>query len=712
MTYYAVTGLINAITATLVGLFVISRHQSDIRRITFAAFVFSVAAWGYCYFLWQLADSEAAGLWWARGLMVGAIAAPACFFHHAVTLVRKERVRRYAVLIRFGYASSCVFLALVGTPLVVKNVARDLSFAYWPKPGVLFYVYTVFFWLYFFIGARLLYRGYRSARGVVRGQLRVLLIGSVIAFLGAGTNFLLWYEIPVAPIGNVVVPFYVLLAAYAIMKYQLMDIRIAFTRTGLLLGTYLIVLGVPFIVGWHGRVWLEALFPAGWWLVPLSLSTVLATIGPFVYAYLRRQAEARLLKEQRHYQRILRHAARGMTRVRNVSQLANLITRTVSQSVRLTHASLFIWDKTGQRYVLRASHGPQRLAVQPRSALQPTHALVRWLKDRRRILIDDSLGAEVDPAVIEELRNLKSALAVPGLIEQDLEGFLTLGPKLSGAGYSEDDLHAFSTLANEAAIAIENATSYEELVKANERLKAATERLLAQERLAAVGRFATGMAHEIKNPLAAIKTFVQYLPEKYANREFRDKFFRIVKSEIDRINGIVNDLSSFAKPSPLQLQPVHVGQLTRETLALLSDQCLKQGVDVSTSFKENGFSIHADPQQLKQVLLNILLNSLEAMGQGGRLRVSTHASGSYLMLRVADTGSGIPKECQATIWDPFFTTKETGMGLGLAVVQSVVERHGGHVTLASEPGKGTTIQISLPLSRQPSSRRPRRAQRT
>ncbi|MBI4343722.1 MAG: GAF domain-containing protein, partial [Candidatus Omnitrophica bacterium] len=404
------------------------------------------------------------------------------------------------------------------------------------------------------------------------------------------------------------------------------------------------------------------------------------------------------LREQRRYQRTLQLAARGMTQVRNVGRLASLITRLVSRTVPVTHATLLLWDATHRRYALRASHGPKRTALQSRYALEPDHSLIQWLLGQRRILTEEELTEHSDPAIREQMANLGAALIIPGLIEHRLIGLLALGPKRSGAGYSSDDLHAFGTLAHEAAIALENAGSYEELVKVNEQLKAASERLALQERLAAAGQFAAGMAHEIKNPLSAIKTFAQYLPEKYQDRAFRDKFFRIVQSEIDRIDTIVRELSDFAKPAPLHLVPVHLSQLADDALTMLSSQCLKQGVEVRKAFGENGATIQADAGQLKQVVYNLLLNGLEAMERGGRLEVSTQLHNGYLVLRVADTGCGISEEQQKSVWDPFFTTKERGMGLGLAIVKGIIERHGGQISLSSLAGQGTSIEIRLPRS--------------
>jgi two-component system sensor histidine kinase HydH len=171
-----------------------------------------------------------------------------------------------------------------------------------------------------------------------------------------------------------------------------------------------------------------------------------------------------------------------------------------------------------------------------------------------------------------------------------------------------------------------------------------------------------------------------------------------VQAEIERIDGIVKELLDFAKPAPLQLQAVSVSKLAEDTLALLSDRCLQQGVQISTSFRENGLTIQADPQQLKQVVLNLFLNSLDAMPKGGRLEVVTQLAADRLALKVSDTGQGIPPDRVHQVWDPFFTTKERGMGLGLAIVKGVVERHGGQIAISSQPGQGTTVQLSLPVN--------------
>ncbi len=234
---------------------------------------------------------------------------------------------------------------------------------------------------------------------------------------------------------------------------------------------------------------------------------------------------------------------------------------------------------------------------------------------------------------------------------------------------------------------------HEELARRMERLE---QEVRQAEKLKAVSTLAAGLAHEIKNPLSSLKTFATYLPEKGADPAFQQKFQRIVTQEVDKIDRIVRELLDFAKPAPLQLQPVQVSHLLDETLDFLNSETLKHRIEVERSYDANG-SIRGDPQQLRQVFLNLFLNSLEAMDGGGKLSVSTVVRNGHLTVAIEDTGKGISKEHLSHLFDPFFTTKPNGTGLGLSVVHGIITEHRGTITLDSHPGRGTTVKIELPL---------------
>ena len=224
-----------------------------------------------------------------------------------------------------------------------------------------------------------------------------------------------------------------------------------------------------------------------------------------------------------------------------------------------------------------------------------------------------------------------------------------------------------------------------------------------QDRMKAVATLAAGMAHEIKNPLTAIKTFTEHLPQKSTDPEFINKFTNVVGAEVEKINSIVKQLLDFSKPSPLQLEKANMNQILEETLELLNAEFLKHQIRVEKKFSSTLPLIKGDKKQLKQAFLNIFLNSIQAMPNGGTLTVTTSLSsdlparpaGGRLLISVKDTGCGISKEQLHHIFDPFFTTKESGTGLGLSIVHGIIKEHGGKVEVSSATNVGTTFKIFL-----------------
>lgn len=221
------------------------------------------------------------------------------------------------------------------------------------------------------------------------------------------------------------------------------------------------------------------------------------------------------------------------------------------------------------------------------------------------------------------------------------------------------------------------------------------EEISKQDHLRAISTLAAGMAHEIKNPLTSIRTFAEYLPKKYDDHEFREKFSRIVVDEVDRVNNIVKQLLDFSKPSEPNLKSVLMAELLDQTLSLLTNNTLRYHIELSKQLDPYA-TVMADRNQLRQAFLNIFLNSIQSMREGGRLSVtSANERNGWIRVSIADTGAGIPAEQLNQVFDPFYTTKEDGTGLGLAIVHGIISKHGGKIKIESEVGKGTTVSVIL-----------------
>ena len=223
------------------------------------------------------------------------------------------------------------------------------------------------------------------------------------------------------------------------------------------------------------------------------------------------------------------------------------------------------------------------------------------------------------------------------------------------------------------------------------------------DRLASIGTLASGMAHEIKNPLTALKTFTQLLPKRYDDAEFRNDFSGLAGSEIARIERIVNQLLAFARPAPLMIEQVNLHEVIENAMRLVGPQAARQNVIIRKSFQAGQDFIAADKDRLQQVLLNLILNALQASSEHGWIELSTELApvaddqDPFIRLDVRDVGSGIPADKLPHIFDPFFTTKSEGTGLGLSVSYNIVAEHKGRLEVQSEPGRGTCFSIYLPV---------------
>ncbi|MCX6355494.1 MAG: ATP-binding protein [Candidatus Aureabacteria bacterium] len=241
------------------------------------------------------------------------------------------------------------------------------------------------------------------------------------------------------------------------------------------------------------------------------------------------------------------------------------------------------------------------------------------------------------------------------------------------------------------------------------------------DRLASLGTLAAGIAHEIKNPLVSLKIFTRLLPQNYRDKKFREEFSTIANEEIDRINGFVEQLLDFARPRSPLMKQIDVCDIVRNTLLLLNNKIKEQRIEVRAEIGAEPLLVMADGNQLKQVLVNIITNALQAIQDSGVLIVRVDLvkqqgyfpeairaegiaeeqarlkSGDNVVIEITDTGKGIDEKDILHLFEPFFTTKEAGVGLGLAIAHSIIEEHSGAIDVKSKVGEGTTFSIMLPL---------------
>jgi two-component system sensor histidine kinase HydH len=240
----------------------------------------------------------------------------------------------------------------------------------------------------------------------------------------------------------------------------------------------------------------------------------------------------------------------------------------------------------------------------------------------------------------------------------------------------------------------------QELARAYDQLQETFDQLRRADRLAALGQLSAGIAHEIRNPLGSIKGSIEILESEVSPENPKYEFIRIIKEETTRLNSIVAEFLKFARPSKPSIEPTSLNDLIESTLVLFAKQEGPSKVEIRKHLASRLPLISVDPDQIRQVLLNIILNGVQAMPEGGILDVTTRLEDEQdrVSVEISDTGTGIEEESLDRVFDPFFTTKPQGTGLGLAISHQLIKNHAGGINVRKNPDRGVTFQIELPIS--------------
>jgi len=228
MEFYALTGLINGIVGSVLGLFVYFKNRKALANKLFGLFCLAVSVWSYSYFLWQISTIAESALFWSRGLMAGAIFISIFYFHFIISFLK--RVKEHKKTLVFGYFIFTIFFFLNFTPFFVKNVTPKLNFSFWPNPGILYHPFLLLWLSYMAYSIYLLLKELSTATGVLKTQVKYILIGTIIGYSGGITNYLLWYDIRIPPFGNWTTTLYLIIVAYTFLKYHLLGIRVIITE--------------------------------------------------------------------------------------------------------------------------------------------------------------------------------------------------------------------------------------------------------------------------------------------------------------------------------------------------------------------------------------------------------------------------------------------------------------------------------------------------
>jgi signal transduction histidine kinase len=621
MTFYTTSLLATGLASVILGIFVYLQGKDRAPNLALALYTLTVAVWSIGQGLGELAPTHGWVLLWTRFNLAGAILIPAAFLTFVLALTGELKSRR--VILMVVGALAAVFLLSDLTPLFVREVAARPHFRFYPVPGPFYFVFPFYFLAVVSYGLFKLVSALRRAYGNLRNQLLYVILASLLGFAGGATAFFPTFNINFPPLTHILVPLYLAIAVYAILKHRLLDISVVIRR-GIIYSILTLIIAALYVllILLLGQAFQNL---TGWNSILATALFVFALVAVFepLRASIAAGVDHIFFRGKYDYQKTLKE---------------------------LSAAAVTIFD-------------PEELERKVVGAIQATLKVD---------LVEISKEKEVSPAF---------ELSLPMAAKGSVVGTLNLGPKLSGEGYTEEDIDLLTTLANQVAIARENANLYREILRA--------------DKLAALGTVAAGLAHEIKNPLASLKGMTQILPENLTDPGFVKNYVEMVPRQLDRINTIVETLMRIGKPQKYAMTGVNLSKILDDLFRLMENQARKKNIVFKKEW-EPDLLVQGDAEQLMQVFMNLILNAIDAMPKGGTLIIKgVGEEGKGVRVEVGDTGVGIPADKLKNVFDPFFTTKEGGMGLGLAVTYRIIKEHNGEIEVKSRMGEGTTFKIWL-----------------
>lgn len=390
----------------------------------------------------------------------------------------------------------------------------------------------------------------------------------------------------------------------------------------------------------------------------------------------------------------------------SLPRLADHILLSFSELSRYPHGALFLFEREHRHYRQIHTCGQIKSLVAP-SVMTVDHPLVQSLIADQHIVVGLESTLIPQSELSNDIANTlpgSYTLAVPLITHGTLIAFTVLHSPTTHATLSPVTIELLTAMARGAANALDSLLIYEDLRQSQSLLRR-TDRLRSLEIIAG------GFAHEIRNPLTSIKTFIQLAPERKDDSQFIEEFSRIVLEDVNRIERLIQEILDYARYMEPQLTNEDLNDIVTSCLYFIQVKADSLGIKIEKQLAPELPRGMLDRQQIKQVLLNLLLNALDAVGEGpGSLRVRTHQfqkpEGTHFMqIDIEDTGHGIAPENLEHIFDPFFTTKHTstmnaGTGLGLTIAHQIIQEHHGDIHVASTVGQGTTFRITLPALHQ------------
>ncbi|MDD5659480.1 MAG: histidine kinase N-terminal 7TM domain-containing protein, partial [Actinomycetota bacterium] len=658
---YAIPPFVASFSLFLVSCFVFLKNKKSIVNVAFSMLFLSAAIWEFGYSMVFLSIDEKTAIFWTKIVYIGVPLLPTTFYHFVISFLN---IRKYRKFVYFCYALSIIFIIFALKTNYFINGLYKYYWGYYAKAAFLHTPFLLLFMGFWLWDVVIIFREYQRAKEerlfLEINRLKYLLLAFVFVTF-ASLDYLPCYGIAFYPIGFIFVIILVTVLTYAIIRHRLMDINVAITRTGVFVLVYTLILGLPFFVAGWSRNWLIEISGPNWWMWPLGLMAALATLGPFIYIYVERKAEEALLREQIRYQETLKQASVGMTRIRDLHRLLDLIAHIVTKTVRISYAAIYLQDSNNDKYILQVSRDKGRISLPEVSS---NNVLINNIRKNREPLVFEEIKRQMEDThsqefiqLEEQMRLLTASVIIPSFFEDKLMGFIVLGDKVSGQIYTAEDLNVFQILASQAAMAIENAQFYEETKQMQEQVGQA-------EKMATIGTMADGLSHQINNRFYALSLIAgdtidtikltdtsKCTPEIKEMIESINRALQRIQSNVIQGGEVVKGILKYTRKGEENLEDITLDSVLDQTLEMVQYKVRLSEIDIIRNYPKDKIMIRGNAVQLQEAFFNFIDNANDAIterkttlkeeGYRGKVTISAVPRDGHIEIIVEDNGIGV-----------------------------------------------------------------------
>lgn len=742
MNPYAIPLLISAILGFFSAILIFAKNRKSKANTIFALVWISGAIWFLGYFLMGISSNANTALLFSKLAYVGVIFIPAFFYHFTIVFLDYKNKGN---IIKLVYLQILIFVAaLFGSDFLISGI-RKYFYGFHPFRGIIHPAFLVFFITLFVNCLIKFYKACKAKKSVSSldyNRTRYMLVAWAVASIGA-LDFIADYGIEYYPLGFLFVLVSLGTVHFAIVKYRLMHIELAIGKTTIFICAQSVVFGIPIMMIFFGKAFLNATLGDKWWIIPLAAFGVLAETSSFLNTYLQRKVYAKRFQKFHDIHEALEVSGRGMVEIDDVEKLAEVIPRYLTKfyfakmGTKITHVTIFLLDPQKKQYFLASSSGEQQQVKG--KAILPASPICEWFTKKRKLILARHIAREKDIDVLKiddidywmgenkllslernmhrflknlkrEMVSLNAVICVPSFFKESLVGFLLLGNRSEGV-YTAEELDLFSQLAANAAVAFRSA-ELSEIIRKFEEEKAETQKLVA------TGEMLGSVRHEMGNLINKASTGMQMMSNLFLKGD-ENKYEELREKIVDNLisaKGIWNHVDEYTKKSKLpDIHSYKLSNMVNNAFSHSKELLEKWKIKTTCEIHPNIFL--QGKESLPDIFKHLIINSCYGMElqepekeKGGELTISAQAIPELNEVEIIqkDTGTDLTKDIRnhTAMGGELFGEQGKIGGISLFLARRITHDHKGTFDILSNNGKGTKFIVRLPLD---SARAERRA---